>query len=250
MSTVSETSVPLDFWQRQICPAITGKQIGFDVMIGIVPSIICCAIFFRGITESLLGQSTIGATILSGIAFVSLSSWLMNRSAPALTAGMLSACTLFALWVGLLLFPLSIHTLWLGIGVIGFFPFAIAFVYLRNAIRAFRKAMNNRSNTRLVLLAVIGFLVTGVGPWAAQAYVERILSRAIESIVSPDPAEVARGMIILERLRWFADFDRLVTAYALEKDEVQRRRLADSYKQLTGMDVERRREILNSDDGD
>lgn len=73
-------------------------------------------------------------------------------------------------------------------------------------------------------------------PGAVQARVSLAVRFAIHDVAGGEPGAFAR----LRAWYRFTPRDRLVWAYAAERDPARKRRLADAYKELTGEDVESR----------
>lgn len=71
-------------------------------------------------------------------------------------------------------------------------------------------------------------------PGAVQAPVSLAVRSAIGDVAGGKPGALAK----LRAWYRFAPRDRLVWAYAAERDLTRKRRLADAYKELTGEDVE------------
>jgi hypothetical protein len=248
MSSVSAASGWQSFWQRQVSPLPTTGQINFDLTFGIVLPIICLwfdPIVFRSpFGGALLGKYAVVGGIAIGLGFVSLTTWLLLRRSPALFAGLLCGGAIFATLLGIVLLPYSVIGLLAVIGVLGFSPFATAFVFWRNAVRAYHKAREGISPVLRWMFVIVGLLITCGGPWAVHGYVSHELSQASEMILSPDQAEVAHGIAVLKRFQPIVNLDEMVIAYEAEKDASRRQRLAAVYKELTGVEIEHRLAIL------
>jgi hypothetical protein len=244
MSSVAATSDEPSFWRRQFAPKPSAEQIFFDLAFGIALPVLCLAfdpIVFRASTGGpLLGRQAVAAGVAIGLGMLSLSTWLLIRWPPALFAGLLVGGATFAALLGLVLLPFSLIGLFILIGVLGFSPFLTAFVFWRNAVRAYRRACAHGAEARSLALAAVGVAVACVGPLAAGWYVTREMSRATDMVVSPDPAQATQGLAQLRRFRGLGSFDRLVLAYEAEKEAGRRERLAASYKELTGEEIEHR----------
>lgn len=236
----------LPFWRRQFSPQSSVRQDVFDVAVGIALPLFCL------IVDPFVLRSSFGEPLLNGyrgvaisaigLGFFSLALWLSIRKPSAVLAGLLAGGALFALLLGLVLLPFSAVGLFMVIGILGFSPFATAFVFWRNAVRAFPRPLQGR--TAVKVLAVLGLTLASAGPWAAQLYVKHEVSRAFAMIQSDDPTAATHGVAILKRLSVFADFDRLVTQYESEEDQERRARLARMYWELTGSEIEHRLAIL------
>ncbi len=244
MSTGSTPGGQQSFWHRQFAPHPTTGQIGFDLAFGIVLPIICLwfdpIVFRSSFGGALLGRYAVLAGVAISLGLVSLTAWLLIRRPPALFAGLMCGGAIFATLLGVVLLPYSVIGLLAIVGVLGFSPFATAFVFWRNTVRAYRKARENASPVLLWALAAMGLLITCGGPWAVHGYVAHELSQASEMILSPDPAKAAQGLTVLKRFQRFVNLDQMVIAYEAEKDTGRRQRLAAMYKELTGVEIEQR----------
>jgi hypothetical protein len=241
-------SPPPSFWERQYQPQPTVGQIAFDLVFGIALPVICLycdpIVFRASAGEPLFGKYILVAGFAIGLGFLSLSTWLLLRWPATLLVGFLVGGGIFAFLLGLVLLPYSLIGVFIGIGILGFSPFLTAFVFWRNAVRAYRKALRSSTVTPVLVLAVLGLVVSCGSPWAAYWYVRHETSRALDMVMSPDEAEVARGIAVLKRFGVFINFDQLVVAYANEEQAERRERLASSYKELTGEDIQHRLFVL------
>ncbi len=239
---MSSEAVP-DFWDRQFAPNATWPQVEFDLAVGVALPLICLAadpfVFQGGITGSpLLGAYRLFAYTFIGSAVIALICWLSLRAMPAFLAGVFFADALFALAIGAILLPWSMIGLAACIGVLGFAPFFTSLAYARNACRAWAEA-GRRSSTPLVLVT-IGFLTASAGPYLLHSLVNWEIGSATELSMSADDSEANRGITRLRRIEFVANWDTLVGIYHAEKDDGRRERLAKSYKELTGKDIEDR----------
>lgn len=236
------------FWGRQFAPQPTAGQIIFDLGFGIVLPVVCLyfdPIVFQGtLPGPLVGSHRVVAIVAIGLAFLSLSAWLLLGRPAALLAGLLAGGAIFAALLGLVLLPFSIIGLFMLIGVLGFAPFITAFVFWRNAVRAFYRARQIGTAGRVLSLAVVGLVISCAGPWALQSYVKQESSRALEMVMADDTAEAAKGFAVLKRFRIFADLDCMVLAYDAEQDAGRRERLVEAYQELTGEEITRRLAVL------
>jgi hypothetical protein len=136
--------------------------------------------------------------------------------------------------------------LFVGIGILGFSPFATAFVFWRCAIRAYPRQGHDRVDLRWSKPAVvaIGLIVSCGGPWAAQEYVDHKSKQAIAMFESADPDQAKQGLSVLKQLHVVVSFDQIVFAYEKEQDASRHERLAAAYKHLTGEEIEHRLRTL------
>lgn len=204
-----ETPAPVAkqrFWPRQFSKTITSRQKFFDLAVGAVIPILLLIfdpVVFRHtglcVGPVLGGYATFGYLAI-GLGSLTLAVWLLaaesRRTLAAPVAGVLLAGALFAGGVGVALVPVSIFgLLTVGIGILGFFPFLTAFVYLRNGVRALWMAAAIPVKTsRLVISLIVGAaLVLGI-PALAQVQVSNVIAQSVNTIsenpVSPSPAAI------------------------------------------------------------
>jgi hypothetical protein len=193
------------FWPRQFSPTITTGQVIFDVIVGaIIPILLLIfdPVVFRqtgACVGPVLANLAIFAYLATGLGTLALVGWLLvdklKQSAAAIIAGVLLTGAAFAGAVGVALVPTSIFGLFVCIGVLGFFPFLVAFIYFRNGIRAFRAANSVSVNKSRVIVSLLAGIVLAVGlPGLAQVTISNAIqplaNKIIENPVSPDPAAV------------------------------------------------------------
>jgi hypothetical protein len=249
LSTVSAEGD--SFLSRQFASRASAGQIVFDLAFGMALPLICLwfdPVVFRTPTAGVggfLGRYAVFAIVAIGFAMISLAfSMLIGRPA-ALFAGLLSAFTLIAALLGVVLLPITcIGVFSSPIAVLGMSPFATAFVFWRNTVRAHRKALLRGREPQVSVYSALGFLVGFVVPLAAQQYVTGELSRATEMALSTDPMEAAAGIKELKLFLPVYDCDKIVSAYDTEEDAGRRKRFAVVYRELTGDEIEQRLERL------
>src|SRR5262245_40689878 len=172
-----ETSMIIDqpppkkpsFWKRQVSEDDTGVQRTFDVIFGAILPVV----LFVLDPVAMNGFGCVGgaaapysAFVYFAVAFgiISLLVWLFARPyidsfAPVL-AGVVYAGGFFAGAIGVLMLPISIMGLVILIGALGFLPFVVAYVYFRNAVRAYRLAKSQEAvKYRLAALMLAGTVV-------------------------------------------------------------------------------------------
>lgn len=231
------------FWRRQFDPHPTKRQISFDVAVGILLPIACLLwdpIIFRHALNpgrGLLEPFRLLATLTIGLGVLLLSIWLLRRPAPALFVGLLVGGAMFASFLGVVLIPISLIGLFFGIGALGLSPFATAFVFGRNTVRAWAQARQNHTRFGALCLSTVGLLAVGAAPWSADWYVTKQQSRAMTLALDADETVAARGRADLQYLRLFINTDRLIRDYKHEPNTARRARLAVLYQDLTGGDV-------------
>jgi len=143
--------------------------------------------------------------------------WVGAAKVPGLLSGVLGAGALFALVVGLVLLPFSIlGTLFaMGLGLLGLAPFAMAYVYARRAVEAYR-ASGGHPLTRRVTAAAVGFMI----PALAAAGVNVVATRAYESVLADvlggGNRKVHRAVFRLRFLRYGVALDDMAWRYSRE----------------------------------
>lgn len=133
------------FWRRQFQATVTAAQQKFDWLFGVVMPLICFAfdpiVFYASDGGGILTNYTIFSYILSIVSIMSMAAWLIWRERlgwlTPFIAGLFLTGSLVSLVVGMIIFPISLLATIFLIGALGFTPLFTAFVYFRNAIRAF-----------------------------------------------------------------------------------------------------------------
>jgi hypothetical protein len=245
------------FWARQFAGEPTEAQTRFDIVFGIVIPLLCFIFdpvvfrdwllpgeggFYRGVSFF--------AYTLSAAEMLALGCWLYHGArasrwaAPA--AGVFLAGALFSFVLGVVILPLSIFGLIFLIGVLGFVPFLTALVYLRVGVRALRLVLGDvEAAGRASAWVALGLLFTLVGPAAAQHGARRAVTSAFAEALAGREMSVPRRTTtrVLAKASG-ATFDEAVWAYERETDPARRARLAKAYADVTGNDIEARRERL------
>lgn len=212
-----------------------------DLLFGIVLPLGCLAfdpIVFRGGSRGgMAAEYAVVGYTAAGLGMVSMLLWHLVGRPAGLFAGLLAGGAAFALALGLVMLPLTLVGLFVCVGVFGLVPFGTAWVFARNARRAWRSAGTGRLGG-----AVAGFALACCLPWVADGYVRHEVDRASALLMSPDPGEAEHGAELLGRFRYLVgvDFDDLVWKYNREEDPARRETLARAYHRLTGQDIEDR----------
>ncbi len=257
LNTASESIAPEKplFWRRQFGEDRTDAQQIFDVVFGLIAPILCFyfdPIVFKGsfVRESTIQSYQLFAYGVTAVEVSVLAVWLLfgdrlgGWSRPV--GGVLISGAVFSAAIGVAILPLSIIGLILVIGIFGFIPFITAFVYLRVGWRALKSEESTTPVSWANALLIGAILSLGI-PALLSLYVSRTASRSVEVILhgSPQQAQVAlarlRKLPIIPR----QDLEPLLQAYMAEKDAKRKETLKDSYRLLTGEDIDRRIAILN-----
>jgi hypothetical protein len=245
------------FWHRQFSLQPTTPQIVFDVLFGIVGPILCFMfdpIAFRGgiagFGKPLFQAYQVFAYMFSAFAIAALTVWLIFGSRLTLgkrfISGVLVSGSLFCVVIGCVLLPFSVIGLVILIGIFGFTPFATAIVYLRNASRAARSPQDAAPVVRLGAV-VFGCVLTLGAPALLSLTVHQIAAASVNEILHGDSQHVAAATERLQMMRFLAnaEVDGLLDAYSGERDSARQDILRNSYREITGEDLEARRLALD-----
>jgi hypothetical protein len=160
---------------------------------------------------------------------------LTTGKARAFLGGVMMAAAAFGVALGLAILPFSLlGILFFGIGLLGLSPFVSAAVFAAWSRRALGEAVG-RYRLPCAAAGVLCFVgVWGGTQWAA--------SQAVRTSVNDIVSGRLRKQRIAERRlsRWqiLLDMDQLAVAWQNESDPAARQRLADSFKAITGEDLE------------
>jgi hypothetical protein len=227
--TILGPGKPASFFGRQFAPETTAAQIRFDIACGFLLPLACLyfdpLVFRAGFGEPLMGRFLVVSELAMGLALGSLAAWLLVERPSSLLAGFLAGGAVFAGLLGLVMLPYTLIGSIYLIGLLGFSPFVTAFVFGRNAARAYRRSRRTRSRGWVLGVAALGLAVSCAGPWAAQAYVDTESERALAKALSPDPALAADGLAGLKRFCRLTGYLDLSDIYDDEQDETRRQRL-------------------------
>jgi hypothetical protein len=249
----------LSFFARQFAPDRTPGQLIFDCVFGVIAPILCFIadpIVFRSgffaaplLGAPILGQYQLFAYLTSGIAIAALVTWLSFEGHLGAYGAMFWAVFLvgaaFSTVVGIVIFPVSLLGLMFIIGLAGFTPFLTAFVYLRNGIKAVRRAGGMRLEVKTAGGLGAAFILVSL-PAIVSYQVSTAVSRSIEELVTGDMQAVSPA----DRLRWIpylpsGAFEPIVTAYENERDPQKKEVLKKWYINATGQNIEDRLMMLS-----
>jgi hypothetical protein len=242
------------FWVRQLGSDVPTSQVVFDVVLGIVGPILCL-IFDPFVFTDRLGtlvysplvEYRVFAYLGMGIGLIGLGIWLGLGQRLSIwksfIVGILFVGALFSSIVGIVLFPFSIFGLLILVGVFGFLPFIVAFIYFRNGVRAAREIRQIYSTSNKAVLGglfLLGLVVVIGLPGYAQWQSSRYVLNSLELVLHGNPVEVQQGVTNLQAAFWCTDwcYSEIRLAYETEQDPERRAQLAGAYKKLTGDDLE------------
>ncbi len=257
MSYNTQRKVRSRFWARQFSNDVTTTQLIFDVVFGVVAPFLCFVfdpiVFNNGFGGTPfspdLARFKLLVYLFSGLAIITLSLWLILRGRSgrlnAIIAGVLLSGSFFSLLIGILILPLSIlGFILLLIGIFGFTPFLVAFVYLRNGVRALNTAKPLLDQPQLAASLMLGAVLVIAPSVIAHRQVSRIGTQSMNDLLTGD-AHAAESAT--ERLRYFAwtvDLDQVVWRYSGETDQTRKATLAKAYREITGNDITGRQMAL------
>src|SRR5258708_788674 len=156
--------------------------------------------------------------MFSGFAILGLMFWMglrnqANRYAPLIGGLFVSAAT-FSFLIGVLMLPASLIGLIIIIGVLGFTPFATGLVFLRNGVRAINQTRSIPTDKIQVKMIAAAALLAFCGPIVTSWQLGRAADRAVNQIVLSEYSDSA--LSTARHLRWFANSNPIVSAYASE----------------------------------
>jgi hypothetical protein len=238
------------FWKSLFSLIITNRQNIFDVVFGVIAPVLCLVFdpfVFTGMAYIYVGSFLASYRIFFYLAIsfgiVGLIVWLvfsrkLNSQWNSYFIGVLFLGALLAFALGLLLLPFSLIGINLLIGIFGFTPFLTGFVYLRNGIRASKKnTLSQKSSWIIIILGITSILTI---PTFVQWKTSQIVSHGTELILSGNKESVEIGIKILKNAYWCNNscYDGIVNAYSTEEDSERRLVLANSYQELSGLNIE------------
>lgn len=186
----------------------------------------------------LLGPFKAGCYTATGVFVVSLIWWLRTGRWPAQLAGVLASGCCFALLIGCLMLPFSlIGIMMMGLGLLGLTPFAMAWVYGRQAFRAFGAAAGVSGRVRNMAIGLALPIAISVG---MQFGTRTAYRTAIDSALANPGKVPPPGVTALRILSPLVDLDQIVESYSDESDPARREAYKHVYAAVTGDDIEDR----------
>ena len=240
------------FWGRQLRGTQTPGKAAFDIIFGILLPLLCFYLdpgIIRGGLPTPLGQLSIFIYSFSGLAILALLLWFAfghrMRSSSPIIGGVLAAGAVVSFSIGVMILPLTLIGIIFVVGLLGLVPFVTGFVYLRNAVRAFRTdSSQSAGSPRLATLVLSALLAIGL-PASAQLKVNQIVRESMAEIMNPDSGSVDMAVQRIKRFSGVVDTDRMVREYENESNPLRKQKLARAYKEITGEELERRLAVLN-----
>lgn len=233
------------FWLRQFKEEATYKQKRFDMIFGVVLPVVCCffdPLVFRGEilgSGGLLGAYKPFAYVLSYVAIMGLLAFLLMgkklKWANGFLSGLFFLASAISLVIGIVLLPFSLLGLIILIGALGFTPLFSAFVFVRNAVRAYEAARFSIDAKVVTHMAALSLILSFCLPYLFNVQVAKELKE-----MTSGNAQTVRE--VGARLRYVAplvNFDPLVRANMSSSiDAETKKALAETYFELAGKDIE------------
>ena len=243
-----DTEAPKGFWKLQFQGEPTRKQKIFDWAFGVVVPLICVAadpIVFRsgGPSGPLFGAYRPFAYLLSIASMLAMAAWLLWGSKLKWLAAPISGLFFFggsiSLLVGIILLPFSILGILLFfVGLLGFTPLFSAVVFLRNGRRAYKTALTAIGDQAAWQAAFLAGLFSFVVPYVINIQI----ARAVHEIATGDVQTIQRETAKLKLVAPLLDLGSVSNRYHrfddVEKESARANQLANSYKELSGSDIE------------
>ena len=248
-TSADETPGP-SYWRRQFATEVTRKQKIYDWLFGVVLPVICVAadpiVFKNGSVWShdnaMLSQYRPFAYVLSFVSILAMAAWLLWRERlgwlAAPISGLFLVGSVVSLVVGVIIAPYSLLGLILLIGALGFTPLFSAFIYMRNAFRAY-EAIEPFLDTGFAMRSfVIGVVFSFCVPFAVNAHINRVIT----DILSSDPAQARQEAWKLKIAAPITSFSEIAERYGKASDEEKRSlkmaTLAEIYRDTTGAKID------------
>lgn len=257
-SLISQSTVAKGpgFWAQQFGPHRTGLQNGFDVAFGLVLPILCFIadpVVFKSFPifgPALLEDYQLFAYVMST---VEMGFFLVWRTFPAklnglspLFAGVFFGGACFSAAIGIAMLPVTVWAVWIFIGLLGLIPFASAFVYLRNGVRALTAQANDLPFASRFTVATLSGVLVISSLVLGSVFVENSISRSVDTVIHGNTIDAEAAA---DRLKWFRfipdkQCNRLAFAYGNEWNAEKRAFLGRTYWEITGEDIDRRQQML------
>lgn len=162
------------FWRRQFLGEVRRGQKKFDWIFGVIMPVICIyfdPIVFRHTfgSEAYLARIATFSYVLSFVAIIATMAWLLwgdkLKWVNAPLSGLFAVSSAAAFAIGIYIAPLSAVGLIILIGALGFTPLFSSFVFLRNAVRAYRAAKPSLENDLLQSSFALSAVASAVIPY-------------------------------------------------------------------------------------
>lgn len=184
----------------------------------------------------------------------------LHRRAAAILAGVMFVGSAAALLLGIMLLPFSLIGLMAVIGILGFSPLLVSWIYYKNAVRAYRAARSEdlasgqqiderrpHLTPRYALCWAAGILSVVI-PYGVQSFSSEMTASVMKAALDGDDVASAAAFKQMSDwklfFRFFADTDRLAEESLQASTDQRFERIARLYSIITDEDMEQRLAIL------
>lgn len=235
-------------------------QVYFDLIVGIIAPILCLyfdPILFKDNSGSSTVLSEIRIFAYSGIVIgatslaVCLFQEKMSLAMRGFLIGVLIFGMIFALALEFILLPLGILGIMVGVSnglpenlpiiavsLLGFLPFLVAFIYIRNAYQLVVEP--NASSSAIPSYSIMAGLIFVIAvPMLLQVSANNYVDSSIQKIVAGDITGVSAGVESMKHTFWCDDscYQKLFDAYWETEDEQRKEFIAEAYRESTGRNL-------------
>ena len=236
----TQSKVRSRFWSRQFSNEVTTTQLIFDVVFGVVAPFLCF-VFDPIVFNNGFGGTPFSPDLAPFKVLVYFFSGLLN----AVIAGVVLSGAFFCVLIGVLILPLSLLGLMVLVGVFGFTPFLVAFVYLRNGVRALNTSKPLLDQAQLTSSLLLGAVLVICPPVIAHRQVNRIVRQSMNELLTGDAHAAESATERLRYFSWAADLDQVVWRHSVERDQTRKATLEKAYREITGNDITHRQMVLS-----
>jgi hypothetical protein len=186
---------------------------------------------------ALLGRYRPGCYVAIAAGVVAFMALLTAGRPKAFLAGVMIAAAGFGIVLGLAILPFSLlGILVMGIGLLGLSPFVTAVVFAAWSRRALAEGVG-RFRLAQAIAGAVCFMATCGG---AQLAASHVLQASVDDIVSGRLRKQRAAEQRLSRWQVLLDMDQFVAEWQRLSDPAAKQRLSDSFKAVTGEDLETR----------
>jgi len=219
------------------------KRLGLNVAIGMVLPLVCLffdPIVFKGMSGGHFSSFRLFAWALIGLSIVCLAAvtfWqIKNAWVLAGMGGGMFAGGVAAIVLGAYMLPLSIMGLIMIIGFLGFSPFLVGVLYLREGVSAVLKSMKLAENNGIFLAPVLGMALVAGLPYGMQVKTDAAVKEMMLKLSTCSQTEVPQVVNQFRFLSSFAVLDPMILKWG-EANGAEKENLFAAYRQITGEDI-------------
>lgn len=189
---------------------------------------------FQG--EGIFSRWTGAAYALIAVGVLSMSYWLLSRSASSYLAGILTVCSFLSFVLGVLILPASfIGIFFFGIGLLGFIPFATSYIFYKSATFVWREAINTK-NKLSKFVAGIAFVILVI--FSCQISAQKILERTVAVIANAEVLTSSTDNMVLLVAEALGLQRNLVEVWRNESDSERALNISNFYKARYGVEID------------